>query len=196
MSRGADNGRLFAILLALGTPLCAWLLIEWQAEREAPPPAPPRESLAPAGGHQAPPVHPPGTARSDAPPVPASPPEKQPVRCRTGGHTIYTDDPARDCPQGGEVIDARPASRGLQPERSFKEQLARLEETLPAQAQGPRGAAIDRATGAGKRSECAVNAWEQEQVKAALRQLHDAQRGDALTRRLRELTDEAFRLRC
>lgn len=110
---------------------------------------------------------------------------------------VYTDQPERHCADTAVTHIEHPAvNAGLSPDKPFQTQLAEIEARQPAPAPESRQTRLITRHGERETARCAANASEQERIKSALRQPHDAWGGDRLNQRLKQLTDEAFNLRC
>lgn len=186
----ADSGRLLAIGLAFALPLAAWIGLEYGREPE-PSAQPVRPVIA---AEPAPP--PESELTADQPPVMTDRGKGRLFRCERDGRTVYTDHPDEHCADArARPLEGPPPTAGLSPDRPFQTQLAELEARRPPPPDRAAFTAPERPE-TGRPDRCAFNAREQDRVKSALRQPHEAASGDALNRQLRQLTDEAFRLRC
>jgi hypothetical protein len=194
----ADGGRLLAITLAIALPLAGWVALEYRNEQQRVAAAALEDfqsRLPPAATHPAPAANAEATAPGTAP-TPAQA-RQDLFKCHHSGKTIYTDQPERNCDGSADVTRVeRSLSAGLSPDKPFQAQLAESEARNPAPAPNRSQTALISRHGERDAARCAANANAQESVKSALRQPHDAWRGDQLTQRLKQLTDEAFSLGC
>lgn len=189
LDRRAAAGALCAVLagvLALG--------FMWDMD---PPTAPVGEASGQTATRQAPTPNPPSPRAPvvTAPPLAARSPAPAPgiYRCVDGARVVYAD---RPCGAGSEAVALPAPSAGLQPDRSYAEQLARVRaerarhatslpmaqtDTVPVRDEGVRCASIDASI---------------RQIDAATRQPLTVPMAESYRAQRRALMDERFSIGC
>lgn len=167
----------------------------WDKDRPAAPAVePPGQVAAPDARPVAPPARqPPATA--DAPrPAPLPAPASGIYRCRDGARVVYAD---RPCGTGSEAVELPPPSAGLQPDRSYAEQLERVRaERARHAASRPVARADDRAPASQGGGRCATIDAQIRQIDAATRQPQTVPMAEYYREQRRSLMDERFSLGC
>lgn len=126
-------------------------------------------------------------------PAPSPAPASGIFRCRDGARVVYAD---RPCGVGSEPLELAPQSAGLQPDRSYVEQLARVRAERARHAASLPVARADDARGRDERQRCAAIDTNIQQIDAITRQPLTVPMAEHYRERRRALMDERFSIGC
>lgn len=198
-----DSTRLLAIAGAIAVPLAALLFVDYLASISTKPATP---EVAPLVQAPAPAPAPQRSIEIKANDALASFPQAAAphyapgtYRCKSKGHTAYTDKPERDCEASSPVVpvSVTPATAGFAPDKPYQQQLAELEHRQAEEAAQRIASKPRKDAASGQHETVCRMLWEQIQhIDSLLRQAHSAAQGDYWTSRRRELSDRRHTEHC